>query len=212
MLRSSCRSLPQHHGPGGEGDGIRNESPHQPDAVERWAHGGAPDQSQLFAGISGAGWSECQPSRCQGSQECDACLARLQSGYAGGIYLLARAGAGYRAKTCGVCRRRFKLNYSAATHNEPTAHEKIADGPSCSRRWRKGISPPMWKAQVAGRYVLAKSTWLKYAIHLEQRIIPKVALDGCAKSMPTKCSVVRAAWPRDCRCRPRSIWRTYTDG
>ena len=39
--------------------------------------------------------------------------ARLRRGYAGGIYLLRRAGSGYRAQTCGVCGRRFELNYSA---------------------------------------------------------------------------------------------------
>ena len=53
---------------------IRSEYRRQPDAVERWAHGGAPDQSQLFTGISGAGWSACQLSRCQISQERDACI------------------------------------------------------------------------------------------------------------------------------------------
>jgi len=79
QVAGARRSLPPHQGPAGEGDDIRGEYRYQFDAVERWAHGGAPNQSQLFARISGTGWSERLLSRRQGSQERDACLAGLRS-------------------------------------------------------------------------------------------------------------------------------------
>jgi len=96
----SCRSLPQHHRPAGEGDGIRSEiSAPNLTAVERWAHGGAPAINQLFTGISGAGWSACQLSLAKAPRSVTLVSPDYGADTPVGIYLLGRAGAGYRAQT-----------------------------------------------------------------------------------------------------------------
>lgn len=59
-----------------------------------------------------------------------------------------------------------------ATINKPTVHEKIADGLVLFSKMAERYTAAHVEAQVAGRYLLAKPTRLKYAIHLEQRIVP----------------------------------------
>jgi len=57
--------------------------------------------------------------------------------------------------------------------NKPTIQEKIADGLILFSKMVVKYKAAHVEAQVAGRFVLAKPTRLKYLIHLEQRIIPR---------------------------------------
>jgi integrase len=60
-----------------------------------------------------------------------------------------------------------------ATINKPTIHEKIADGLVLFTRMVDKYKAAHVEAQVAGRFLLAKPTRLKYLLHLEQRIVPQ---------------------------------------
>jgi len=57
--------------------------------------------------------------------------------------------------------------------NKPTVQEKIADGLVLFSKMVEKYKATHVEAQVAGRFLLAKPTRLKYAIHLEQRIVPQ---------------------------------------
>jgi integrase len=57
--------------------------------------------------------------------------------------------------------------------NKPTIQEKIADGLVLFSKMVEKYKAVHVLAEVAGRFVLAKPTRLKYVIHLEQRIVPK---------------------------------------
>jgi integrase len=60
-----------------------------------------------------------------------------------------------------------------ATINKPTIQEKIADGLVLFTGMVEKYKAAHVEAQVAGRFLLAKPTRLKYLLHLEQRIVPK---------------------------------------
>src|SRR5260370_30281664 len=60
-----------------------------------------------------------------------------------------------------------------ATINKPTIQEKIADGLILFARMVDKYKAAHVEAQVAGRFLLAKPTRLKYLMHLEQRIVPQ---------------------------------------
>lgn len=60
-----------------------------------------------------------------------------------------------------------------ATINKPTIQEKTADGLVLFTRMVDKYKAAHVKAQVAGRFLLAKPTRLKYLLHLEQRIVPQ---------------------------------------
>ena len=60
-----------------------------------------------------------------------------------------------------------------ATINKPTMEEKIVDGLVLFTRMVDKYKAVHVEAQVAGRFLLAKPTRLKYLIHLEQRIVPQ---------------------------------------
>jgi len=57
--------------------------------------------------------------------------------------------------------------------NKPTIQEKIADGLVLFSRMVDKYKAAHIEAQVAGRFLLAKPTRLKYLLHLEQRIVPQ---------------------------------------
>jgi len=57
--------------------------------------------------------------------------------------------------------------------NKPTIQEKIADGLVLFSRMVDRYKAAHVEAQVAGRFLLAKPTRLKYLLHLEQRIVPQ---------------------------------------
>ncbi len=57
--------------------------------------------------------------------------------------------------------------------NKPTIQEKIADGLVLFARMVDKYKAAHVEAQVAGRFLLAKPTRLKYLLHLEQRIVPQ---------------------------------------
>jgi len=57
--------------------------------------------------------------------------------------------------------------------NKPTVQEKVADGLVLFSKMVEKYKAVHVLAEVAGRFVLAKPTRLKYVIHLEQRIVPK---------------------------------------
>ena len=57
--------------------------------------------------------------------------------------------------------------------NKPTIEEKIADGLILMSKMVEKYRAAHVEAQVAGRFLLAKPTRLKYLLHLEQRIVPK---------------------------------------
>ena len=57
--------------------------------------------------------------------------------------------------------------------NKPTVQEKIADGLVLFSKMVEKYKATHVEAQVAGRFLLAKPTRLKYAIHLDQRIVPQ---------------------------------------
>ena len=59
-----------------------------------------------------------------------------------------------------------------ATINKPTIQEKVADGLVLFTRMVDKYKSAHVEAQVAGRFLLAKPTRLKYLLHLEQRIVP----------------------------------------
>src|SRR5258708_17939284 len=60
-----------------------------------------------------------------------------------------------------------------ATINKPTVQEKIADGLVLFSKMVEKYKAAHVEAEVAGRFLLAKPTRLKYLIHLEQRIVPQ---------------------------------------
>jgi integrase len=60
-----------------------------------------------------------------------------------------------------------------ATINKPTIQEKITDGLALFSRMVDKYKAVHVEAQVAGRFMLAKPTRLKYQIHLDQRIVPQ---------------------------------------
>src|SRR4051812_2255719 len=60
-----------------------------------------------------------------------------------------------------------------ATINKPTIQAKIVDGLILFARMVDKYKVAHVEAQVAGRFLLAKPTRLKYLMHLEQRIVPK---------------------------------------
>ena len=60
-----------------------------------------------------------------------------------------------------------------ATINKPTMQEKIVDGLVLFTRMVDKYKAAHVEAQVAGRFLLAKPTRLKYLLHLEQRIVPQ---------------------------------------
>jgi integrase len=60
-----------------------------------------------------------------------------------------------------------------ATINKPTIQEKIADGLALFSKMVEKYKAAHVEAQVAGRFLLAKPTRLKYLLHLEQRIVPQ---------------------------------------
>jgi len=57
--------------------------------------------------------------------------------------------------------------------NKPTIQEKIADGLVLFSKMVEKYKAAHVEAEVAGRFLLAKPTRLKYLIHLEQRIVPR---------------------------------------
>jgi integrase len=57
--------------------------------------------------------------------------------------------------------------------NKPTIHEKVADGLVLFSKMVDKHRAAHVEAEVAGRFLLAKPTRLKYLIHLEQRIVPR---------------------------------------
>src|SRR6202171_6414942 len=57
--------------------------------------------------------------------------------------------------------------------NKPTIQEKIADGLVLFTSMVEKYKAAHVEAEVAGRFLLAKPTRLKYLLHLEQRIVPK---------------------------------------
>ena len=57
--------------------------------------------------------------------------------------------------------------------NKPTVQEKVADGLVLFSKMVEKYKATHVEAEVAGRFLLAKPTRLKYAIHLEQRIVPQ---------------------------------------
>jgi integrase len=57
--------------------------------------------------------------------------------------------------------------------NKPTIQEKIADGLVLFSMMVEKYKLVHVEAEVAGRFLLAKPTRMKYLIHLEQRIVPK---------------------------------------
>src|ERR1700722_5444734 len=57
--------------------------------------------------------------------------------------------------------------------NKPTVQEKVADGLVLFSKMVEKYKAVHVLAEVAGRFVLAKPTRLKYVIHLEQRIVPQ---------------------------------------
>jgi integrase len=57
--------------------------------------------------------------------------------------------------------------------NKPTIQEKVADGLVLFSRMVDKYKAAHVEAQVAGRFLLAKPTRLKYLLHLEQRIVPQ---------------------------------------
>lgn len=57
--------------------------------------------------------------------------------------------------------------------NKPTVQEKIADGLVLFSKMVEKYKATHVEAQVAGRFLLAKPTRLKYVIHLDQRIVPQ---------------------------------------
>jgi len=59
-----------------------------------------------------------------------------------------------------------------ATINKPTIQEKVADGLVLFSKMVEKYKSAHVEAQVAGRFLLAKPTRLKYATHLDQRILP----------------------------------------
>ena len=71
-------------------------------------------------------------------------------------------------KTAEVERDKF-----LAKINKPTIQEKIADGLVLFGRMVEKYKAAHVEAQVAGRFLLAKPTRLKYLLHLEQRIVPQ---------------------------------------
>jgi integrase len=60
-----------------------------------------------------------------------------------------------------------------ATINKPTMEVKIVDGLVLFTRMVDKYKAAHVEAQVAGRFLLAKPTRLKYLLHLEQRIVPQ---------------------------------------
>ena len=60
-----------------------------------------------------------------------------------------------------------------ATINKPTMQEKIVDGLVLFTRMVDKYKAAHVEAQVAGRFLLAKPTRLKYLLHLAQRIVPQ---------------------------------------
>ncbi|MEP6539520.1 MAG: tyrosine-type recombinase/integrase [Bryobacteraceae bacterium] len=60
-----------------------------------------------------------------------------------------------------------------ATINKPTIQEKVADGLALFGKMVDKYKAAHVEAQVAGRFLLAKPTRLKYLMHLEQRIVPQ---------------------------------------
>jgi integrase len=57
--------------------------------------------------------------------------------------------------------------------NKPTLQEKVAEGLILVSRMVEKYRAAHVEAEVAGRFLLAKPTRLKYQIHLDQRILPK---------------------------------------
>ena len=86
----------------------------------------------------------------------------------------SRSSARARAKT-GFRRNRPKLSATSSwrTINKPTVQEKIADGLVLFSKMVDKYKAAHVEAQVAGRFLLAKPTRLKYLMHLEQRIVPQ---------------------------------------
>jgi integrase len=60
-----------------------------------------------------------------------------------------------------------------ATINKPSIQEKIADGLVLFSRMVDKYKATHVEAQVAGRFLLAKPTRMKYLMHLDQRIVPQ---------------------------------------
>jgi integrase len=60
-----------------------------------------------------------------------------------------------------------------ATINKPSIQEKVADGLALFSKMVEKYRAAHVEAQVAGRFLLAKPTRLKYILHLEQRIVPR---------------------------------------
>src|SRR5664280_812757 len=75
-----------------------------------------------------------------------------------------------------------------ATINKPTMQEKIVDGLVLFTRMVDKYKAAHVEAQVAGRFLLAKPTRLKYLMHLDQRIVRNGATGGCARSIPIRCN------------------------
>ena len=57
--------------------------------------------------------------------------------------------------------------------NKPTLQEKIADGLVLFSKMVEKYKAAHVEAEIAGRFLLAKPTRLKYLIHLDQRIVPQ---------------------------------------
>src|ERR1700691_4054011 len=57
--------------------------------------------------------------------------------------------------------------------NKPTLQEKVADGLVLFSKMVEKYKTTHVEAQIAGRFLLAKPTRLKYVIHLDQRIVPQ---------------------------------------
>jgi hypothetical protein len=72
--------------------------------------------------------------------------------------------------------------------NKPTIEEKIADGLILLKKMVEKYQAAHVKAQVAGRYFLAKPTREKYKLHLEHRIVPKWGDRRLCEIKPTRCS------------------------
>ena len=60
-----------------------------------------------------------------------------------------------------------------ASINKPTIQEKIVDGLVLFSKMVERYKAAHVEAHVAGRFLLAKPTRLKYSMHLDQRIVPK---------------------------------------
>ena len=85
----------------------------------------------------------------------------------------SRSSARARARTGSKKQAEVERDKFLATINKPTIQEKIADGLVLFTKMVDKYKAAHVEAQVAGRFLLAKPTRLKYLMHLEQRIVPQ---------------------------------------